>query len=386
MNRGSGWLSLVPLVLVPVLALVMVGVAGASPSASAASQRLTADQLTAGASHACVPAGGRAPTVDWSALHDPVLAATAGGVKDEAAVWAGGHWHLLFSYVSYDPSGPGGIRWDIAAATSTDMVHWSAVDPWPPQPGVSGVASPDIVRQPSGTYLVTYQSDPGALPPSSENSRLYYRTSADLRHWSAPRALAHSLAPAPTDRMIDGALVYTGHQLLLGFKYSSPSQPDVFEVARSASGGPQGPWTVVGRPDITVEGGTVENYEFVRVAGLWRLMATSNNLDQPWLFTLSGNPDRARGWLSWSPGRQLDIPRAAVRHRLGPVQRRLRARQLGIPLRRRWTARSLRLPVLRRKRRADPVRRLGPRRNRRGPQHGSGPLAGSPGLRTAARR
>ena len=308
MNRGSGWLSLVPLVLVPVLALVMVGVAGASPSASAASQRLTADQLTAGASHACVPAGGRAPTVDWSALHDPVLAATAGGVKDEAAVWAGGHWHLLFSYVSYDPSGPGGIRWDIAAATSTDMVHWSAVDPWPPQPGVSGVASPDIVRQPSGTYLVTYQSDPGALPPSSENSRLYYRTSADLRHWSAPRALAHSLAPAPTDRMIDGALVYTGHQLLLGFKYSSPSQPDVFEVARSASGGPQGPWTVVGRPDITVEGGTVENYEFVRVAGLWRLMATSNNLDQPWLFTLSGNPDRARGWLSWSPGRQLDIP------------------------------------------------------------------------------
>jgi hypothetical protein len=246
--------------------------------------------------------------VDWSALHDPVLAAAAGGVKDEAVVWAGGHWHLLFSYVSYDPSGPGGIRWDIATATSTDMVHWSAVDPWPLQPGVSGVASPDIVRQPSGTYLVTYQSDPGALPPSSAESRLYYRTSADLRHWSAPRALAHSLALGPTDRMIDGAFVYTGHQLLLGFKFSSPSQPDVFEVARSASGGPQGPWTVVGRPDIEVEGGTVENYEFVRVAGLWRLMATSNNLDQPWLFTLSGNPDRARGWLSWSPGRQLVIP------------------------------------------------------------------------------
>jgi sucrose-6-phosphate hydrolase SacC (GH32 family) len=67
-------------------------------------------------------------------------------VKDPAIVWAGGRWHLLFSYVTDDPSLPGGVRWDIATAASTDMVHWSAVDPWPAQRGVSGVASPDIVR------------------------------------------------------------------------------------------------------------------------------------------------------------------------------------------------------------------------------------------------
>ncbi len=309
MNRRPGRLRVVSRVAAVVLATVpalgLVDVASASP---ATSHGLTTDQLAAGAGHACAPTGGRAPAVDWSALHNPVLAAATGGTKDEAVVWADGHWHLLFSYVTYDPSLPGGIRWDIATATSTDLVHWSAIDPWPAQAGVYGVASPDIVRQPSGTYLVTYQSDPGALPPSSSASRLYYRTSADLRHWSAPRALAHSLAPAPTDRMIDGALVTTGHQLLLGFKYSSPTQPDVFELARSASGGPQGPWLVVGRPDIQVDGGTVENYEFVRVGGLWRLMATSDNLDQPWLFTLAGNPDRARGWLSWSPGRELVVP------------------------------------------------------------------------------
>jgi len=296
------------LALVVVLVLAPAGSAGASSSGPAATHRLTAAQLSAGAGHACVSTGGPAPTIDWSDLHNPVLAEPAGGVKDQAVVWADGRWHLVFSYVTEDPSGPGGIRWDVATATSTDLVHWSAPDPWPAQPGVYGVASPDIVRQPSGTYLVTYQSDPGAAPPSSDAARLYYRTSTDLRHWSAPRPLAQSLAPAPADRMIDGAFVYTGHQLLLGFKYSSPTQPDVFELASSASGGPQGPWTVVGRPDIEVDGGTVENYEFVRVAGAWRLMATSNNLDQPWLFTLTGHPDLARGWLSWSPGRQLTVP------------------------------------------------------------------------------
>ncbi len=293
-----------------VMATVSVWLAAAVPAA-ASPARLTAGQLSAGADHACLASAGSDPRVGWSDLHNPILAEATGGVKDQAIVWAGGRWHLLFSYVTDDPSLPGGVRWDIATAASTDMVHWSAVDPWPAQRGVSGVASPDIVRQPSGTYLVTYQSDPGASPPSADRARLYFRTSMDLRHWSPPRPLAPTLAPVATDRMIDGALVYTGHQLLLGFKYSSPTQPDVFELARSTSGGPQGPWRLVGRPDIEVDGGTVENYEFVWVAGHWRLTATSDNLDQPWLFTLTGNPDRAQGWLSWSPGTQLAVPSEA---------------------------------------------------------------------------
>ncbi len=288
---------------------VMASLIAAGPGRAGASstEPLTARQLAAGADHACVAPGGPDPTIDWSGLRNPILSA-AGGVKDQALLWAFGRWHLLFSYVTDDPSLPGGVRWDVATATSVDLVHWSAVEPWPAQPGVSGVASPDIIRQPSGRYLVTYQSDPGAAPPSRQQARLYFRTSDDLRHWSPAHPLAQALAPRPTDRMIDGALVYTGHQLLVGFKYSSPTQPDVFELARSVSGGPQGPWRMVGRPDIEVDGGTVENYEFVRMAGQWRLMATSDNLDQPWLFTLTGPPDRASGWLSWSVGRTLSVP------------------------------------------------------------------------------
>jgi hypothetical protein len=229
-------------------------------------------------------------------------------VKDEAIVWTGGAWHMLFSEVTDDRKLSAGVRWNIATATSPDLLHWSAVKPWPLQAGVTGVASPDIVSDGQGGYLVTYQSDPGATPPSQDQSRLFYRTSTDLRTWSGPHRLAWSLASASGDRMIDGAFVYTGHDLLLGFKYSSPSQPDVFELARSTSGLPRGPWRLVGRPDIDVEGGTIENYEFVTAGGQWRLVATSNNLDQPWLFTLTGDPDQARGWLQWSAGYPLSIP------------------------------------------------------------------------------
>jgi hypothetical protein len=111
--------------------------------------------------------------------------------------------------------------------------------------------------------------------------------------------------------MIDGALVFTGHQLLLGFKFSSPTQPDVFELARSSRGTPAGPWQLVGRPDITVNGDTIENYQFVHAAGRWRLVATSNTLDQPWLFTLAGDPATATGWLRWEDGYQLAVPSQA---------------------------------------------------------------------------
>lgn len=277
-------------------------------SGDASSRPLAAQALSDGAAHACIVSGSSPPAIDWSHLHNPILSEPTGGVKDEAIIWARGRWHMLFSYVTNDSSLPGGIRWNIATAASTDMTHWSPPNPWPLQKGVLGVASPDIVRGPTGEYLVTYQSDPGASPPSDDMARLFYRTSDDLSTWSAPHPLAQSLAPSAGDRMIDGALVFTGHQLLLGFKFSSPTQPDVFEIARSTTELPQGPWRRAGSPDIKVDDGTIENYEFVKAAGTWRLVATSNNLDQPWMFTLAGNPARAAGWLLWSDGYQLHVP------------------------------------------------------------------------------
>jgi hypothetical protein len=286
-------------------ALATAALGGGVPAAGAAG--LSAAQLAAGADHDCIVGGGAAPRVDWSALRNPILSYPRAGAKDEALVWTDGRWHLLFSYLTDDRSAPGGVRWQIATATSSDLAHWSAPVAWPAQAGSLGVASPDVVRSPSGGFVVTYQSNPSA----SGQDKLYYRTSADLVHFSAPHPLARALAPTPADRQIDGALAYTGHGVMLGFKASTGGSAQHFEVAWSKSGSLAGPWTLLGRPDITVYDNTVENYEFVGVGGHWDLVATSNLLDQPWIFALSGDPSTPHRWLAWTGGRELAVPAQA---------------------------------------------------------------------------
>jgi hypothetical protein len=157
-------------------------------------------------------------------------------------------------------------------------------------------------------FVATYDSNPDS--GTGPQPKLYYRTSTNLETWSAPRPLALSLHPAPGDRMIDAALAWTGHGLILGYKYglASGSTSQHFEIAWSPSGSLDGPWTLVGRPDIVVNGDTVENFEFVGIAGRWHLVATSNTFDQPWMFELSGNPATPTSWLHWTGGRMLVIP------------------------------------------------------------------------------
>ena len=288
--------------LVAVSAIVLV-TAPADPPAGAAPTALGRTALAAGADHRCIVAGGGTPDVDWSALRNPILSYPDAGAKDEALVWSDGRWHMLFSYLTDDASSPGGVRWSIATATSTDLAHWSAPAVWPAQPGTLGVASPDIVRDPSGRFVVTYQSD----PPATGQDKIYYRTSTDLVHWSAPAALAPTLAPGATDRQIDAALAFTGHGVILGYKASTGTGPQHFVVAWSKRGSLAGPWRLLGKPDIALYGDTVENYEFVSAAGHWHLVATSNTFDQPWIFNLDGDPATPTSWLHWSGGRQLAV-------------------------------------------------------------------------------
>jgi len=213
-------------------------------------------------------------------------------------MYAGGAWHALFSAVDRD-----GV-WRIGLASSPDLSHWSPITLMPHDPAVEGEASPDVVPTPDGRYVVTYQSfvhdRPGQFP------KLYYRTTGDFVRYSAPRPLAHDLHPNADDRMIDAAVAWTPAGLLLAYKYGSDVQH--FEIARSVSGSLDGPWELLGRPDITVYGDTIENYQLLRLDGRWQLLATSNTLNRPFLFTLRGDPRVAGSWLHWSAGRELHVP------------------------------------------------------------------------------
>lgn len=242
--------------------------------------------VAAGHDHDCI-VGKPPPTIDWTALRNPILSYPSNGVKDQALQWSGGSWHMLFSDMTTTRSAAH-VRFDVASANSPDLWHWSA-----PRIIATNAASPDIVRDPAGNFVVTYQTPHG----------LEYRvsTSPTLKLWSHPYALAHGLA----DRMIDGALAFTGNGVILGFKAGTNAQH--FEIAWAPS--LSGHFRLVGRPDIVLYNDTVENYEFLTVGGSWHLVATSNTLDQPFVFTLgAGDPTVSTTWLKWTGGAQLMVP------------------------------------------------------------------------------
>jgi hypothetical protein len=271
-----------PLAAACLLLAGMILVAGGVTSAASAT-------VAPGQDHDCIV--GKPPaTIDWSALTNPVLSYPNVGVKDQALQWSGGSWHMLFSDMTQTKAAPH-VKFDVAIAQSADLRHWSA-----PKVIATDAASPDIVRDPAGDFVVTYQTPKG----------LEYRVSAEssLQNWSSPHSLGHGLA----HRMIDAALAFTGHGVILGFKAGTTTQH--FEIAWAPS--LTGTFRLVGRPDIVVYGDTVENYEFLTVDGSWGLVATSNTLDQPFFFTLAGgDPANPKSWLQWSTGRELMIPSQA---------------------------------------------------------------------------
>jgi hypothetical protein len=241
----------------------------------------------------------RAPAIAWARLRNPILTSPDHTVKDAALVAANGTWFAVFSAVDRQGS------WRIGIEHSTDLRSWSPITFMAHDPSVEGEASPDVTASPDGNFTVTYQSfvhdRRGGL------AKLYARTSRDFVHFSPPQMLVQPLFGAPNDRLIDAALARTPAGLLLGFKTGSDTQ--AFEIARSASGTLRGPWQLVGKPNIRVFGDTIENYQFISINGRWKLLATSNQLDRPFVFDLVGNATSPRGWLQWSAGRQLDVPK-----------------------------------------------------------------------------
>ena len=296
MSRPSAPISLTA----PLLALVILGSACGSdvPSSgrSAPSQPVV--------DHPCIVPGKAKPEVAWSKLHNPILSYPNAAVKDQALIWADGTWHMLFSYVTNDTTVAGREHWGIATSQSPDLRNWSSPEPWSEQRG--GMASPDIVRSPSGEFVSTYDSPPDENGPTQ--AKLYYRITSDLVHWSAPHPLASTVYASPAVRMIDPALAWTGDGLVLVYKVGTTSESQAFEVAWSKSGSLLGPWKVLGRPEIKIYNDTIENYELLRVKGTWHLVATSNSFDQPWIFTLIGPATHPSSWLHWVDGYELKLP------------------------------------------------------------------------------
>ena len=240
--------------------------------------------------------------VRWTALRNPILSSNADAVKDPALVALDGGWVMLYSRV--DRAG----TWRVGIARTDDLRVFSHFGTMPHDPATAGEASPDVTRSPDGNYVVTYQSFPHDR--DGGEAKLYARTTKDFRSFSAPIRLAANIHNGRSDRLIDPALAWSPAGLLLGFKLGTTtgSEQQHFEIARSTTGRLAGPWQLIGRPNISVYGDTIENYQFLHLDDRWMLLATSNVLDRPELFRLEGDPKRPSAWLGWSSARELLVP------------------------------------------------------------------------------
>ena len=163
--------------------------------------------------------------------------------------------------------------------------------------------------------------------------------------------------------MIDGALAFTGRGVILGFKAGTTTQH--FEIAWAPA--LSGTFHLVGRPDIVLYDDTVENDEFVTVDGSWHLVATSNTLDQPFLFTIGpGDPATPSTWLHWSAGQPLTVPSQPFNSGSGISSVSFEHANFRLPVR---GDPGRGLPHLCRQHRAHELRRLGPRPHRDRPEH-----------------
>jgi hypothetical protein len=253
--------------------------------------------------------------IDWAGLRNPVLSDDSVSLKDPCVVYRDGTFYVFTSGASY---------------RTKDFKRYEGP--------FEGYGSPDITRLGHDSYIMVYQvkdtEHPGPAagvdPDSPDNlyRRLFYKTSPDLEHWSEGDDLFPALPP---DRNIDGALALQGDRFYLGFKKGATVQE--FRVARSIEASIDGRWTDPQKAHagegclldklIPIIGDTItrwaENYQFIRIDGTWRMIATARDparpIDfgymrshEPFIYRLGGPEDSLESWTNWVDKTQLMVP------------------------------------------------------------------------------
>jgi hypothetical protein len=169
--------------------------------------------------------------------------------------------------------------------------------------GWIGMCSPDVQHL-GGRYVMTFNS--WGDKPGKPND-LFYMTSDDLVHWSQRRTLALNLTQ--DKRVIDAALaeVDGGYYLIWKEGTQGHMKPRLaFGTALDQ------PFKFVGdgfpallMADVSDNGLTHENYEFLDTQGKWYLLTTDYNPEGPYLYQL----EPGSGWLKWTRGYRLETPK-----------------------------------------------------------------------------
>ena len=243
--------------------------------------------------------------VAWDRLRNPILS-DEHRIKDQTLAYRDGVFHLFASGRHY---------------RSRDLLRWdSAPD--------RTFGSPElVVDTPLGYVMVAQMADPASDHP--RDRRLGWRTSPDLETWTEWRELFPEM---PRDRNIDGALAWANGRFVLGWKRGKLLQH--FSVAESPGPDTKGvwPWSSPRRAQagegclldalpLVADNITrwAENYQFLRIDGRWRMVATARHPDrpvdrgyvgshEPYIYALGGDGSDLAHWTRWVDKRLLHVP------------------------------------------------------------------------------
>lgn len=256
--------------------------------------------LTAGAA-----AGSEKPFLDWGNLSNPVLSVPDRMLKDQAVVYWEGTFYI-FASNRFDENDPEKDSKEICFYRTRDFKSYECFFdadlkvPFPKGPVVEG--SYDVTRI-QGTWFIVFQAGP------RNPLRLYYSTSQDLVDWAPARALAPKLQPGM--RHIDGALAEEGGYFYLGYKGRQQ-----FYVTRSPSRTLDGNWLPARK--ASADGKWAENFQFLKIDGAWRMVATGwgpgerrrtwTSGHESFLYTMAGAGSSLDDWTRWTGRTRPEIP------------------------------------------------------------------------------
>ncbi len=259
--------------------------------------------------------------IKWETLKNPIFSRLDQNwcIKDACACFREGVFYLFFSAFYEDR---GRIRCHVAGVTTRDWHTYSEpillLDGQ--EAGWTGIASPNITETPSG-YILTFNSW-GDTHPNKRTNSLFYIQSADLVHWSAPLEVARNLTEGI--RAIDIAVARVDDGWILAYKDRKGWRKlfcglrDRTRIAWSSD--LDGAFSFIGRgygsftlQDKTRSKRTHENFEFLRIDGIWYLLSTDYTPHRAFLYKMggSGTGSPRKEWLSWVEGRELVVPREA---------------------------------------------------------------------------
>jgi hypothetical protein len=188
--------------------------------------------------------------------------------------------------------------------------------------GWSGLCSPNICRI-NGLFYLTYNSW-GDIHPNGQKNALFYMTSPDCEHWTAPKPVGLNLTHGK--RAIDIAIEYANHRFYVMWKEDFFWHGRKVRKARIAVGNSlDADLDYIRNPDdkenepasgvvqFYLEGGgttkrTQENYQLIRIDGTWYCLSLDYAPHEPFLYRMRGNGENDMDWTVWDHGYPLAIP------------------------------------------------------------------------------